>query len=93
MSALIDKVKTHDKQKGSSSFLKGRNPSQDLEDESINRAASIEADFQPLNRRWQNRGTYSITASGAAALRKVHLAKRLRKENTNASDGVKGKTI
>ena len=97
MSALTDKVKTHDKPKGiPASFLKGRNLVPGSEDEIDQLAASIEADYSAFKQDMAEQGVNICCTTGRW---RRHERGRgsgkaiAEKKNTNSSDGVKGKTI
>lgn len=97
LSALTDKVKTHDKLKGiPASFLKGRNLVPGSEDEIDQLAASIEADYSAFKQDMAEQGVNIAVppAGGGATKEGAALGKAIaEKKNTNSSDGVKGKTI
>lgn len=97
LSALIDKVKTHDKLKGiPASFLKGRNLVPGSEDEIDQLAASIEADYSAFKQEMAEQGVHiSVPPAGGSGIKEgAALGKAIaEKKNTNTSDGVKGKTI
>jgi len=97
LSALTDKVKTHDKLKGiPASFLKGRNLVPGSEDEIDQLAASIEADYTAFKQEMAEQGVHiSVPPAGGSGIKEgAALGKAIaEKKNTNTSDGVKGKTI
>jgi len=95
--ALIDKVKSHDKLKNiPASFLKGRNLVPESEDAIDQLVASVEADYTAFKQDMAEQGVMiSVPPVGGSGNKEgAALGKAIaEKKNTNSSDGIKGKTI
>jgi hemerythrin len=97
LSALVDKVKTHEKIKNiPASFLRGRNLTPKSEGEIDQLVASIETDYNGFKQEMAEQGVViSVPPSGGGTPKEGEtIGKAIaERKNTNASDGVKGKTI
>jgi len=97
LSALVDKVKSHEKIKGiPASFLKGRNLIPKSEGEIDQLVASIETDYNGFKQEMADQGVaISIPLAGGGSPKEGEAMGRAiaEKRNTNTSEGVKGKTV
>ena len=95
--ALTDKIKSHEKLKGiPASFLKGRNLMVDSEDKIDQLVLSVEADYNSFKQEMADQGVVISVppTSGGSPQEGADMGKKIaERKNTNASEGVKGKTI
>jgi hypothetical protein len=95
--ALESRVKAHDKVKNiPASFLKGRNLVPESEDKLDQLVADLEADWNTFTQEQAERGVHISKPASSTDIVKEGEAlgkKAAEKRNTNASDGIKGKTI
>lgn len=95
---LLSKFNNHDKIKGKipSSFLKGRNITVESEDKLDELVNQVESDYNAFKQEMAESGVvFSVPPAGGGSPKEGEaIGKALaEKRNTNASDGVKGKTV